>query len=142
MAGIADAIRFAADNGAKVINMSLGGPFPSRVLKKAVEYAHKKGVVVVCAAGNESRGKVGYPAAYPGAIAVAPARTIAGVLGMVRTTRVPAGKKVSRAAMLTPAATETTREPGLKSPPRGARTLPTTCGFTATTRMSTSRARA
>ncbi len=71
VAGIADAIRYAADNGAKVINMSLGGPFPSRVLKKAVEYAHGKGVVVVCAAGNESRGKVGYPAAYPGAVAVA-----------------------------------------------------------------------
>lgn len=71
VAGIADAIRYAADNGAKVINMSLGGAFPSRVLKKAVEYAHAKGVTVVCAAGNESRGKVGYPAAYPGAIAVA-----------------------------------------------------------------------
>src|SRR5687768_17883250 len=51
--------------------MSLGGAFPSRVLKKAVEYAHGKGVTVVCAAGNESRGKVGYPAAYPGAVAVA-----------------------------------------------------------------------
>jgi serine protease len=71
VAGIADAIRYAADEGAKVINMSLGGAFPSRVLKKAVEYAHGKGVTVVCAAGNESRGKVGYPAAYPGAIAVA-----------------------------------------------------------------------
>jgi serine protease len=70
VAGIADAIRFAADHGAKVINMSLGGAFPSSVLKKAVAYAHKKGVTVVCAAGNESRGKVGYPAAYPGAIAV------------------------------------------------------------------------
>ena len=70
VAGIADAIRYAADNGAKVINMSLGGAFPSRVLKKAVEYAHKKGVVVVCAAGNEGRSSVGYPAAYPGAIAV------------------------------------------------------------------------
>ncbi|HEX5062389.1 MAG TPA: S8 family serine peptidase [Kofleriaceae bacterium] len=70
VAGIADAIRYAADEGAKVINMSLGGAFPSRVLKKAVEYAHAKGVTVVCAAGNESRGKVGYPAAYPGAIAV------------------------------------------------------------------------
>jgi serine protease len=69
--GIADAIRFAADHGAKVINMSLGGRFPSRILKKAVAYAHDKGVVVVCAAGNESRGSVGYPAAYPGAIAVA-----------------------------------------------------------------------
>ncbi len=71
VAGIADAIRYAADHGAKVINMSLGGAFPSRVLKKAVEYAHAKGVTVVCAAGNESRGKVGYPAAYPGAVAVA-----------------------------------------------------------------------
>ncbi|HTJ43528.1 MAG TPA: S8 family serine peptidase [Kofleriaceae bacterium] len=71
VAGIADAIRYAADHGAKVINMSLGGRFPSRVLKKAVAYAHDKGVVVVCAAGNESRGQVGYPAAYPGAIAVA-----------------------------------------------------------------------
>lgn len=69
--GIADGIRYAADNGAKVINMSLGGPFPSKVLKKAVEYAHAKGVTVVCAAGNESRGRVGYPAAYPGAVAVA-----------------------------------------------------------------------
>ncbi|HEY5925459.1 MAG TPA: S8 family serine peptidase [Kofleriaceae bacterium] len=71
VAGIADAIRYAADEGAKVINMSLGGAFPSRVLKKAVEYAHGKGVTVICAAGNESRGKVGYPAAYPGAVAVA-----------------------------------------------------------------------
>ncbi|MDB4953293.1 MAG: peptidase and in kexin sedolisin [Myxococcales bacterium] len=70
VAGIADAIHFAADHGAKVINMSLGGAFPSRVLKKAVEYAHGKGVTVVCAAGNESRNKVGYPAAYPGAVAV------------------------------------------------------------------------
>jgi serine protease len=69
--GIADAIRYAADNGAKVINMSLGGAFPSKVLKKAVAYAHDKGVTVVCAAGNEGRGRVGYPAAYPGAIAVA-----------------------------------------------------------------------
>jgi serine protease len=40
------------------------------VLKKAVAYAHGKGVTVVCAAGNDGRGRVGYPAAYPGAIAV------------------------------------------------------------------------
>jgi len=70
VAGIASAIRYAADHGAKVINMSLGGAFPSSELKKAVAYAHGKGVTVVCAAGNESRGRVGYPAAYPGAIAV------------------------------------------------------------------------
>ncbi|HET9992698.1 MAG TPA: S8 family serine peptidase, partial [Kofleriaceae bacterium] len=70
VAGIADAIRYAADHNAKVINMSLGGAFPSTVLKKAVKYAFDKGVTVICAAGNESRGKVGYPAAYPGAVAV------------------------------------------------------------------------
>ena len=71
VAGIADAIRFAADNGAHVINMSLGGRFPSRVLKKAVQYAHDKNVVVFCAAGNEGRNSVGYPAGYDGALAVA-----------------------------------------------------------------------
>jgi serine protease len=70
-AGIADAIRYAADNGAKVINMSLGGRFRSKILERAVKYAHDKGVVVVCAAGNDGAGRVSYPAAYDGAIAVA-----------------------------------------------------------------------
>ncbi len=68
--GIADAIRYAADEGAQVINMSLGSRFPSRVLEKAVNYAHKKGTTVVCASGNDGRGKVGYPAAYDKALAV------------------------------------------------------------------------
>jgi subtilisin family serine protease len=40
-------------------------------MEKAVEYARKKGVVVVCAAGNGGRGIVEYPAAYPGSVAVA-----------------------------------------------------------------------
>jgi len=68
--GIADAIRYAADQGAHVINMSLGGPLPSHVLAKAIEYAHSKGVTTVCAAGNESRSRVGYPAANQYAVAV------------------------------------------------------------------------
>jgi serine protease len=68
---IADAIRYAADNGAKVINMSLGGRFRSKILEKAVKYAHDKGVTVVCAAGNDGSGRVSFPAAYPGAVAVA-----------------------------------------------------------------------
>jgi serine protease len=68
--GIANAIRFAADHGATVINMSLGGPLPSRVLCKAIEYAHAKGVTVVAASGNEHRSKVGYPAACDHTIAV------------------------------------------------------------------------
>ncbi|MFO0597393.1 MAG: S8 family peptidase [Myxococcaceae bacterium] len=70
-ADIADAIRWAADHGAKVINMSLGGGGRSAVMENAVMYARKKGVVVVCAAGNGGRGVVEYPAAYPGSFAVA-----------------------------------------------------------------------
>ena len=70
MGGIAQAIRWAADHGANVINMSLGGPFPVSTIASAVTYAHKKGVVIVAAAGNDGRGKVGYPARYPGVIAV------------------------------------------------------------------------
>ncbi|MBM3459086.1 MAG: peptidase S8 [Armatimonadetes bacterium] len=69
-ADIADAIRFAADKGAKVINMSLGGPFPDRVMETACQYAAKKGVVIVCAAGNSRGGPVGYPAAFAPCIAV------------------------------------------------------------------------
>jgi serine protease len=71
VADISNAIRYAADHGAHVINMSLGGPLPSRVMAKAVEYAHDKGVTVVCAAGNSAQSKIGYPAAYDGSVAVA-----------------------------------------------------------------------
>lgn len=67
---IADAIRWAADHGANVINMSLGSAFPSDVIHKACKYAAKKGVVIVCAAGNGFGAPVGYPAAFPECIAV------------------------------------------------------------------------
>lgn len=67
---IADAIRWAADHGANVINMSLGSAYPSKVMENACNYAAKKGVVIVCAAGNSFREGVGYPAAYPACIAV------------------------------------------------------------------------
>jgi serine protease len=69
-ADIAEAIRWAADNGANVINMSLGGPFPDKLMKSACEYAKKKGVTIVCAAGNSGREGVGYPAAFPECIAI------------------------------------------------------------------------
>lgn len=71
IADIAEAIRFAADNGADVINLSLGGAGESQVLKEAVDYAYSKGVVVVAAAGNENRNSASYPARYPHVISVA-----------------------------------------------------------------------
>ena len=69
-ADIADGIRWAADHGANVINMSLGSPFPSAILHSACQYARKKGVTIVCAAGNSGQEGVGYPAAFPECIAV------------------------------------------------------------------------
>jgi thermitase len=68
---IANAIRWAADNGAKVINMSLGGSIGSTTLKNAVDYAWGKGVVLACAAGNNGTKLKSYPGAYPNCIAVA-----------------------------------------------------------------------
>jgi|CXWL01.1.fsa_nt_gi serine protease len=70
-AAISDAVRWAADHGAKVINMSLGGGGRSAVFENAVAYARKKGVVVVCAAGNTGRGQVEFPGAYPASVSVA-----------------------------------------------------------------------
>jgi serine protease len=61
---IANGIHFAADHGAKVINLSLGGPYPSPILEDALLYAHNAGVTIVAAAGNDGTGTVSYPAAY------------------------------------------------------------------------------
>jgi len=69
-AGISEAIVWAADHGASVINMSLGGPGESKTLEKAVNYALKKNVIVCAAMGNEGNNYVNYPAAYQGVIAV------------------------------------------------------------------------
>lgn len=69
-ADIADAIRFAADHGAQIINMSLGSSMPDPVMHLACKYAAKKGVLIVCAAGNSGGGAVGYPAAFPECMAV------------------------------------------------------------------------
>ncbi|MFH0749930.1 MAG: S8 family peptidase [Candidatus Gottesmanbacteria bacterium] len=68
---IASGITWATDNGAKVINMSLGGSTPSKTLESAVNYAWNNGVVVVAAAGNSGNTSKTYPAAYVNAIAVA-----------------------------------------------------------------------
>ncbi|MEM9924403.1 MAG: S8 family peptidase [Cyanobacteria bacterium P01_D01_bin.50] len=70
VADIAEAIKFAADNGADVINMSLGGGGESQLMKDAINYAHAKGVVIIAAAGNENQNSASYPARYPNVFAV------------------------------------------------------------------------
>ncbi|MGW1595596.1 type VII secretion-associated serine protease mycosin [Streptomyces sp. NPDC002343] len=72
---LADGIRWAADHGADVINLSLGddssSAHPEPGEDEAVQYALNKGVVVVASAGNggDKGDHVSYPAAYPGVIA-------------------------------------------------------------------------
>jgi subtilisin family serine protease len=68
---VARGIEFAVDNGAQVINMSLGGPIGSSTEMRAVNYALDAGVVVVASSGNDGfTDAVGYPAAFDGVIAV------------------------------------------------------------------------
>jgi len=66
---VADGIRWAADHGAHVINLSLGGPRNSTILQSAVDYARRRGAVVVAAAGNTG-GPVSYPGGSPNVIGV------------------------------------------------------------------------
>ena len=70
VANIAEAIRFAADNGADVINMSLGGGGASKLMQDAIDYAYDKGVMIVAAAGNASRNAAEYPGRYSHVMAV------------------------------------------------------------------------
>ena len=70
LSDVAKGIYYATDNGARVINLSLGSTTDSLVLKDAVNYAANKGVVVVAAAGNDGGAPCSYPAAYSNAICV------------------------------------------------------------------------
>ena len=67
---IAESIKFAADNGADVINMSIGGGGVSQLMQEAIDYAHSKGVVMIAAAGNSGQNSASYPARYPHVIGV------------------------------------------------------------------------
>ena len=72
LTGVANGIIYAADNGAKIINLSLGGTSTTASLEAAVAYAVSKDVLVVAAAGNEGVNSLpSYPAAYPQVLAVA-----------------------------------------------------------------------
>ncbi len=65
-----NAVYYAVDNGAKVINMSLGTTYNSITFQNAVAYAINNNVVVVACMMNDNSNTVYNPAAYPGVIAV------------------------------------------------------------------------
>jgi subtilisin family serine protease len=66
--GIAQGIRWAVDEGATIISMSLGSSSPHRPTQEAMQYAAERGVTVVSAAGNSGQrppnNTIGYPARY------------------------------------------------------------------------------
>lgn len=78
MLNVSNGIRWAVDNGADFISMSLGTPVPVAEVRKAIQYAHNKGVITFVAAGNSfitagtciNTKDVFYPAAYPETIAI------------------------------------------------------------------------
>lgn len=67
---LAEGIVKAVDAGAKVINISMGSFGDSAIMRDAIAYADKRGVLLVAAVGNNGIGRVTYPAAYESVIAV------------------------------------------------------------------------
>lgn len=67
---VAEGLDYASSHGARVINMSLGGPGGSQALRQAVDRAVAAGAVVVASAGNDGVSSVEFPAALPNVIAV------------------------------------------------------------------------
>jgi len=67
---VAQGIIWATDQGAKVINMSLGNYASGDFLHEAIKYAYERDVVLVAATGNDNTNRPGYPAAYPEVFAV------------------------------------------------------------------------
>ena len=70
-AGVAAGVRWAADAGADVLNLSLTGSGPDPAVSSALAYARARGVLVVAAAGNQGGQRPAFPAADPGVVAVA-----------------------------------------------------------------------
>jgi subtilisin family serine protease len=66
---IAEGIKYAADNGADIINLSCGTAFYSKAVEDAVNYAYDAGIVVIASTGNTGSA-IEYPAACKNAIAV------------------------------------------------------------------------
>ena len=61
---VADGIRLATDNGAHIINLSLGGTTGLQYLYDAVKYAHSKDCIIIASSGNSGSNRAFYPAIY------------------------------------------------------------------------------
>ena len=70
VSNIVAAIYYAADNGARIINMSFELSEGSDTLLRAINYATRKGVICIASAGNDGQETLVYPAAYGNVIAV------------------------------------------------------------------------
>lgn len=71
VANVADAIECAANDGAHVINLSMGMSVPSETLHQAILYAQQRGALVIASAGNQGASTPQYPAGWSGVVAVA-----------------------------------------------------------------------
>ncbi|HJQ67543.1 MAG TPA: S8 family serine peptidase [Blastocatellia bacterium] len=94
---VASAIKYAADHGADVINLSFGSPRKSRVVRDAIKYARQRGAVLVAAAGNEGENIDKFPQ-YPAALS--PVMSVAAMdEGSIKAGFSNFGKRVSVTAL-------------------------------------------
>ncbi|HVM68864.1 MAG TPA: S8 family serine peptidase, partial [Gaiellaceae bacterium] len=89
----AAAIVWAVDNGARVLNLSLGGPETSAVERRAIDYAVARGALLVAAVGNDFRR--GNPIEYPAALLQPPGSYGAGGVGLAVTASTRTGERAS-----------------------------------------------
>ena len=89
----AAAIVWAVDNGAKIVNLSLGGRDTSVAERRAIDYAVGKGVLLVAAVGNEGGG--GNPVEYPAALLQPPGSNGVGGRGLAVAASTLAGRRAS-----------------------------------------------
>ncbi len=69
-ADVASGVTYAVNNGAKIINLSLGGSSNNSTMANAIQYAYDNGVLIVAASGNSGTQSILYPAAYNTVMAV------------------------------------------------------------------------
>ncbi len=68
--GCVEAVMYAADNGADIVNMSFGNSVESKFFKEVCDYAHSMGCILVASAGNNNSSRNVYPASYDNVLAV------------------------------------------------------------------------